>query len=376
MKIGIIDADLLGRQNHRFPNLALMKISGYYKASGCEVKLVSYDSVHSDAFFPEKFDKIFLSKVFTETQVPEFIFKMDNLEYGGTGFFFDLAPSLPNEIEHHFPDYHLYDNYLNYELKKVNRKKKWFRYYFDYSIGFTTRGCFRHCQFCVNRNENKVRVHSPVSEFLDKKRKKICLLDDNVFGYLRWSEVFDQLIEANKPVQYNLGLDIRLLTEKKAEYLSKIKYDSFMTFAFDNYQDKDVIVKKIQIFKKVMPNAIPRLFVLIAFDRNDKYDLEFWERDVVELFERLKVLMKYRCVPYIMRFIKWKECPPVFYPVYEAVNSFGAPIIFKKKTFLEYATPSSTGKGRMKGIVKFVREYPQIADKYFNLRYGEINEEV
>ena len=31
MRIGIIDADLMGRKQHRFPNLCCMKISGYYK---------------------------------------------------------------------------------------------------------------------------------------------------------------------------------------------------------------------------------------------------------------------------------------------------------------------------------------------------------
>lgn len=38
MNIAIIDADLIGRKRHRFPNLACMKISGYWKdvvGGGC-----------------------------------------------------------------------------------------------------------------------------------------------------------------------------------------------------------------------------------------------------------------------------------------------------------------------------------------------------
>ena len=31
---------------------------------------------------------------------------------GGTGFYFDKAPNLPYEIEHHMPDYHLYDKWV------------------------------------------------------------------------------------------------------------------------------------------------------------------------------------------------------------------------------------------------------------------------
>lgn len=40
MKIGIIDADLIGRSKHRFPNLACEKISGYWKDQGAEVQLL------------------------------------------------------------------------------------------------------------------------------------------------------------------------------------------------------------------------------------------------------------------------------------------------------------------------------------------------
>lgn len=40
MKIGIIDADLIGRKQHRFPNLCCLKISGYHKELGDDVKLL------------------------------------------------------------------------------------------------------------------------------------------------------------------------------------------------------------------------------------------------------------------------------------------------------------------------------------------------
>ena len=38
-EIAIIDADFIGRKNHRFPNLTCMKISGYFKRYGWFVKL-------------------------------------------------------------------------------------------------------------------------------------------------------------------------------------------------------------------------------------------------------------------------------------------------------------------------------------------------
>ena len=81
MKIGIIDADLLGRQKHRFPNLACEKISGYWKEKGAEVHLLL------DYFFSQDFDQIYISKVFTDTEVPAFPVDDFRIQIGGTGFF-------------------------------------------------------------------------------------------------------------------------------------------------------------------------------------------------------------------------------------------------------------------------------------------------
>ena len=118
MNIGIIDADLndssrlKGKRKHRFPNLASMKISSYYKSQGHNVKLLlSYDDINN-------YDKVFISKVFTDTYVPEEVIKLPHVEYGGTGFFYDKAEPLSYEIEHCMPDYHLYEDWVNEELNK------------------------------------------------------------------------------------------------------------------------------------------------------------------------------------------------------------------------------------------------------------------
>ena len=84
MKIGIIDADLIGREKHRFPNLACEKISGYWKSQGAEVQLLL------DYLFPDDFDRIYISKVFTDTEVPP-LPDDERIHIGGTGFFFDKA---------------------------------------------------------------------------------------------------------------------------------------------------------------------------------------------------------------------------------------------------------------------------------------------
>ena len=68
MKIAVIDADLIGRKRHRFPNLACMKISGYHKQKGDNVTL------KLDYIGLECFDKVYIAKVFTDTPIDNGLF--------------------------------------------------------------------------------------------------------------------------------------------------------------------------------------------------------------------------------------------------------------------------------------------------------------
>jgi len=304
MTIAIIDADLIARPKHRFPNLACMKLSGYYKSQGHAVNLkTDYENL-------DMFDKVFISKVFTDTPVDECILNLPNVEYGGTGFFYDKAPALPEEIEHHMPDYHLYDEYVADQLSHRGKKLD-FKYYLEYSIGFLTRGCFRRCEFCVNKNYTRVLTHSPIHEFLDTSRSKICLLDDNFLGSPEWKRLLTELNELGKPFQFKQGLDERILTEEKCELLFSSKYDGDFIFAFDNIADKDIIEAKAKLIRhycKKKGNNI-KFYVLCAFDRSNKYDNAFWKQDIIDTFERIFTLAKYNFKPYIMRFEKYRTSP-------------------------------------------------------------------
>ena len=81
LRIGIIDADFLYRKRHRFPNLACMKISAYWKERGFETELLL------DYSQAGEYDRLYVSKVFTDTFVPEHILTRETTIYGGTGFF-------------------------------------------------------------------------------------------------------------------------------------------------------------------------------------------------------------------------------------------------------------------------------------------------
>ena len=89
VRIAIVDADLIARKRHRFPNLVCMKLSGYFKAAGNPVALkTDYEGL-------DRFGRVYIAKVFTDTEVPEAVLRLPNVRYGGTGFFYDKAEPLP-----------------------------------------------------------------------------------------------------------------------------------------------------------------------------------------------------------------------------------------------------------------------------------------
>ena len=378
MKIGIIDADLLGRKKHRFPNLACEKISGYWKENGAEVRLLlSYDEI-------EFYDEVNISKVFTDTPIPSWLKPTDKIHMGGTGFYFDKAPNLPDEIEHHMPDYHLYDEWIENEVEKARKIRGdgfneasfrvQFKEYTDYSIGFITRGCFRKCKFCVNQKYDHVFLHSPLEEFYDPTRKKICLLDDNFLGCKDWEGALKALVSTGKSFKFKQGLDERLLTDKRAEILFNVKYDGDYTFAFDNISDYNLIDKKLKIIRKYTKSTSIKFYVLVGFESTDAQDIE-------NAFKRVALLMKYKCLPYIMRYqdknyTPWKESK--YRALYVALARWGnQPSIFKKMSFRQFCEANQALRKTpgycttMQAMMDYEKECPDVALKYFDLRYED-----
>ena len=256
MKIGLIDVD-----GHNFPNIALMKISAYHKSCGDEV-------VWYDAMFTGHCDKVYVSKVFSFSPDYEYFIDADEVVYGGSGYCISLVNGrevfdktkdkpLPDEIEHIYPDYSLYG-------------------ITDYAYGFLSRGCPRGCSFCiVEAKEGRAsRKVADLSEFWDGQ-KNIVLCDPNILACREWKDLLQQLIDSKAWVDINQGLDIRLMTEEKAEMLKQIKIKQWH-FAWDRYEDKEKILPKFKMLKDIT-NIDERnliVYVLCNYDSTFEQDLE------------------------------------------------------------------------------------------------------
>ncbi len=203
MKVGLIDVD-----GHNFPNLALMKISAWHKKQGDDVEW---------CFPMSHYDIVYQSKVFDDTYSPdiEWTPQADKIVKGGTGYGLDNA--LPPEIEHIYPDYGIYP-----ELTK------------DRCFGYLTRGCPRHCDFCIvgEKEGLKSTKVADLSEFW-RGQKNIVLLDPNILACKDRMDLLDQLIESKAIVDFSQGLDIRLTNEAVADKLNKIRVKR-LHFAWDN----------------------------------------------------------------------------------------------------------------------------------------------
>ena len=208
--------------------------------------------------------------------------------------------------------------------------------------------------------------HSEIDEFLDKDRKYIYFWDDNFLAYPKWKEELEKVKAANKPFEFRQGLDIRLMTDEKAEMLNSMRYRGDWMFAFDNIKDRNLIERKLKIWKKYCKKQT-RLYVLVAYDSQDV-------DDIVNAFERIKILMKYGCVPYIMRYKEYEnsEMRGMYITLARWCNQVS---FYKKNSFRQYCTDvNGVGSSAHRYMTEFESKYPDIAEKYFDLRFEELNE--
>lgn len=308
---------------------------------------------------------------------------------GGTGFFEDGGRDLDPVVEHSMPDYNLYTEYVEYKINECGRKRGYYSDYLDASIGFTTRGCFRRCSFCVNKKYKKCHAHSPLSEFLDESKDIVYLWDDNFFALSSgWESILDDLNKSGKKYQFRQGLDIRLLTEERAYKLSKARYYGDFIFAFDHIQDKEKIESKLKIWRQYCTKET-KLYVLCGYDaRNDdpnygiKGDYSAEEKDLIDIrntFERISILMKYGCLPYIMRYESYNDSP--YREIYVALARWcNQPGIFKKMSFKEFCERNQdyvkTNKpcSSLRALHLLEKDDNITYQKYVNLKYSEEKE--
>ena len=234
MKIGIIDVD-----GHNFPNLALMRIAGWHKSKGDDVDW---------AFHFDHYDRIYKAKVFTFTPDDETAIDADEIVKGGTGYDIDIR--LPDEIDAWTkPDYSIYG--------------------FPFSIQFYSRGCIRHCPFClVHDKEGDIRPVTPMD--LNPVGKWIEVLDNNFFANPEWRDAIKHLKKQNQPVNFH-GVDIRIMDIEQAEAVKGLRLKRNIHIAWDIPQID--LTDKLKEITKIIPAYKLSCYVLVGFNSTPEQDL-------------------------------------------------------------------------------------------------------
>ena len=214
MKIGLLDVD-----GHNFPNLPLMKISAWHKMKGDEVEQ------HIGIC---KYDKVYMSKVFSFTKDYEWQIQADEIIQGGTGY--GLKNKLQDNIEEIYPDYSLYPQFKG-------------------AYGFLTRGCPRNCPFCIV-SEKEGRISLKVADLGQfwKGQKNIILTDPNLLACRERGRLLEQLEKSKVWVDFTQGLDARFITRAVAIQLARIK-TKMVHFAWDNMSDEEEVLKGLREYK-------------------------------------------------------------------------------------------------------------------------------
>lgn len=218
MRIGLLAVD------SNYPNLALMKISRFHKERGDEV----------DWYNPfDWYDILYMSKIFSFTEDwLQVISNVGAIIKGGTGY--SLTTRLRKEIDSLQPDYSIYPSIQS-----------------DTAYGFLTRGCPNKCKWCVvPTKEGMVSPYMDCDDIAIEGRTSLILMDNNILAAGKYcKQQLEKIISQGYKVDFNQGLDARLVTEKNAKLLAQIKWIKRIRFGCDTKKQIRQCVRAIGLIR-------------------------------------------------------------------------------------------------------------------------------
>jgi len=287
----------------RYPPLGLMKLATFHRSRGDDVNFVRGLSDNEDC----NPDIVKITSLFTYAWKPvheaiEFyhdLYPDAKIDVGGI-----YASLMPERIRSQYPFVHVHVGLFNpaeycipdYDIIKT--EKKWADW--NSSILFTSRGCVRKCHFCmVPRLEGKISsAEINIRDYIHPDHKKIILWDNNFLASPRWKEVIKELQDIGLEVDFNQGLDARLIDDEKARLLADLKMGT-CRLAYDSANEALAFRKATKLLldygiknRKILVYALYNFF--------DTLNLSGDSPD--EFLIRINNILDVGCVAYPMRF--------------------------------------------------------------------------
>lgn len=270
-RILLIDID------SKIPNLALHKLCVYHQQQGDDVSWGSARDLIQESYV----DKVYVSCVFTENK-PKAEEWAGLAVIGGSGYRLDTE--LPWAVEQTRP-------HIN--------------------LGFTTRGCIRHCNFCiVPEKEGGIRAVGDLLDLWDGcSERKVTVLDNNILALPEHFKMICQQARDNKLlVDFNQGLDHRLLTPEIVSEMISIRHREYR-FAYDRVVYEGSVIKALKLLRK---NKLNRAFwyVLVGYDTD--YAEDMWRLDLLRNWGQTVFVQRYVKTRGNMLLARWANQHAIF----------------------------------------------------------------
>lgn len=267
----------------KIPNLALMKLSSYYRTRG-------YAPVLCEETSPQGARRHYASCVFHHPRANRTLTTLrsrlgDDLVTGGSGV--NVQLKLPPDVDHCFPDYSLYG---------------WNRY----ALGFLSRGCNSRCPFClVTEKEGPlVENYATFDDFVPAGQRNVMLLDANLLAVRNACALLEEMIRREYRVNFSQSLDIRCLTAEMIPLLEQVQsVNSRFTKPMYYFSCNSLAQARIFREKKDWLHRLGRgkITVLVMFG---------FDKTMAEEYAILSMLRELRLIPFLQEYMPLPGRPP------------------------------------------------------------------
>lgn len=135
----------------------------------------------------------------------------------------------------------------------------------------------------------------------------------------------------------------------------------------------------MELLREVIPVPYQKikLYVLCGYDWEGTWKADFWAKDIRDVFIRIEILMRYKCLTYLMRYAAWERAPEIYKGMYINLSRWcNQPAQYSKKSLREFCTGQGEYSSCFRYLTAFEALHPEMAHyldmKYEEVQYGKI----